>query len=69
MDKKLVLTQELDNWLGKILKFKEFLSKPMYTVTPIIGMEKKRITSIIVKRVRQSGYVKIVVYYVIKIMI
>ena len=41
----------------------------MFIVTLTIGMVQRRLTFIIVKLVRQNGYVKVVVYFVIKIMI
>lgn len=41
----------------------------MFIVTLTIGMVQRQLTSIIVKLVRQSGFVKVVVYFVIKIMI
>lgn len=55
--------------LEKISELKEFLSKLMFIVTLTIGMVQRELTSIIVKLVRQSGFVKVVVYFVIKIMI
>lgn len=40
----------------------------MFIVTLIIGMAQRRLTFSIAKPVRQSGFAKIVVYFVIKIM-